>query len=357
MATHARFSVPTTHQHPLLAGAAIGALAAGFIGWSAGDTDIHSVPALATTNPPASALALENAFVQALQRAQPSVVEISTSSGLGSGVIYDGRGDVVTNAHVVAGAQAFTVLRTDGIKTTARLIGQYVPDDLAVLRMANTAGIRPASFADSSKLRPGDLVLAIGSPLGLSGSATDGIVSSTGRTVAESTGVALTDLIQTSAAINPGNSGGALVNLSGAVVGIPTLAATNQSSGTEAAGLGFAIPSRTVTMIAPQLIAKGKVTTAGRAALGISGQSVSISTSGAGGVYVSAVTPNGPAAHAGVQPGDVITALGGTPVNSFVDLVIALAKLHPGETVHLSYLRGGTTKVTTSVVLGDLARN
>ncbi len=357
MATHARYRLPTTHQHPLLAGAAIGALAAGFIGWSAGDTDIHSVPALATTNPPASALALENAFVQALQRAQPSVVEISTSSGLGSGVIYDGRGDVVTNAHVVAGAQAFTVLRTDGIKTTARLIGQYVPDDLAVLRMANTAGIRPASFADSSKLRPGDLVLAIGSPLGLSGSATDGIVSSTGRTVAESTGVALTDLIQTSAAINPGNSGGALVNLSGAVVGIPTLAATNQSSGTEAAGLGFAIPSRTVTMIAPQLIAKGKVTTAGRAALGISGQSVSISTSGAGGVYVSAVTPNGPAAHAGVQPGDVITALGGTPVNSFVDLVIALAKLHPGEHVHLSYLRGGTTKVTTSVVLGDLARN
>ncbi|MDA8297313.1 MAG: trypsin-like peptidase domain-containing protein [Actinomycetota bacterium] len=355
MAAHAQHRASATRHRPMLVGAATAALAVGVIGASAGETHIASVQAVAPSPPP-GAVALQNAFVQALQRAQPSVVEISTTTGLGSGVIYDARGDVVTNAHVVAGAQSFTVLRSNGTKTTARLIGQYVPDDLAVLRMANTAGIRPASFADSSKLRPGDLVLAIGSPLGLSGSATDGIVSSTGRTVAESTGVALSDLIQTSAAINPGNSGGALVNLVGAVVGIPTLAATNQESGTEAAGLGFAIPSRTVTLIAPQLIANGKVTTAGRAAIGISGQTVYNSTSGSGGVYVSAVTPDGPAARAGVRPGDVITAIGNTPVNSFEDLVMALAKLHPGQKVNLSYLRAGTTKVTTTVVLGDLAR-
>ena len=210
-------------------------------------------------------------FVAVVNKVRPSVVEITTSTGLGSGVVYDGNGDIVTNDHVVGTARNFQVSFFDGQVATASLVGAFPPDDLAVIRVHGVTRLHPAVFADSSQLQVGDIDLAIGNPLGLASSVTEGIVSFTGRTVGEGNGVVLPDTIQTSAAINPGNSGGALVDTQGRVIGIPTLAATDPELGGSAAnGIGFAIPSNTVELVAPQLITAGRVANSGRAALGIS---------------------------------------------------------------------------------------
>lgn len=309
----------------------------------------------ATVVPPAGALALQNAFVHALQAATPSVVEISTTTGLGSGVVYDAKGDVVTNAHVVGTSTSFTVRLSNGRRVSGTLVGTYPADDLAVIRLASATGVRPATFANSSRLQVGDLTLAIGSPLGLSGSVTDGIVSSTGRAVSEGNGVVLPDTIQTSAAINPGNSGGALVDLSGQVIGIPTLAAASGPTGAEAAGIGFAIPANTVKLIAPQLIEKGKVTSAGRAALGIAGQGVTSQDGTPIGVYVASVTRGGPAAKAGIAVGSIIEAIAGRPTPDFTELATVLATLSPGAKVPVKLLLPSGGERTVTVTLGDLA--
>ncbi len=329
-------------------------------GAAGGGADILATPEVSLAAPgasavPSGALALQNAYVHALQVASPSVVEVVAESGLGSGVVYDSRGDVVTNAHVVGSSTSFDVLLANGQSVAAKLVGTYVPDDLAVIRLASPKGTKPASFADSSKLDVGDLVLAIGSPYGLAGSVTDGIVSSTGRSVSETGGVLLPDTIQTSAPINPGNSGGALVDISGDVVGIPTLAATDQQSGGTAAGIGFAIPSNTVRLIAPQLISAGKVTRAGRAALGISASTAADLSGNPAGVYVAAVQPGGPAARAGITAGDVIVSVGGTEVRSFSELQAVLAGLEPGAKVAVGVLVASGAKRSLTVVLGDLA--
>ncbi|MEV6610792.1 trypsin-like peptidase domain-containing protein [Kutzneria sp. NPDC051319] len=176
--------------------------------------------------------AIEGTFEQVVRQVLPSVVRISTDKDLGSGVVFDNRGDIVTNAHVLAGADTMQVSpATGGAPLTGHLLGAYAPDDLAVVRI-NGAAPPPAKFADSGRLVVGQIVLAMGNPLGLTGSVTEGIVSAVGRSVSEppsasSPGTTITDAIQTSAAINPGNSGGALVDTAGQVVGIPTLAATD----------------------------------------------------------------------------------------------------------------------------------
>ena len=262
--------------------------------------------ATATTATADPGLALQADFVRAVATVRPSVVEISTPNGLGSGVLYDNKGDVVTNAHVVGSDTSFTVSFSNGKTVPGHLVGTYVPDDIAVISVAAAKGLTPARFGNSSSLPVGDIVLAIGNPLGLSSSVTDGIVSFNGRAVSEGNGVVLPDLIQTSAAINPGNSGGALVNLSGRVVGIPTLAATNGDAA--APGLGFAIPARTVALIAPQLISKVAVTAAGHAALGINATDAFSLGGERIGVLVKAVQDNGPAAKAGIAPSELITA-------------------------------------------------
>src|SRR5512142_552520 len=173
----------------------------------------------------------------------------------------------------------------------------------AVIRVNSGAGsLHPASFARSASVQAGEIVLAMGNPLGLTGTVTDGIVSATGRTVSEGQGssAVLISAIQTSAAINPGNSGGALVNLAGQVIGIPTLAAADPQLGGAAAGIGFAIPSDTVTGSAGQLIATGKVTSSGRASLGVGAQTVADASGQPAGVGVAAATPGGAAAKAGI---------------------------------------------------------
>jgi putative serine protease PepD len=203
---------------------------------------------------PASAGGLQRRFVRDVRSVSPKVVQIQTPIGLGSGGVFDSDGDIVTNAHVVRGAQAFVVTLADGDRRRATLVGADMQHDLAVVRLA---GARPAPATFSAAPTPvGALVLAIGNPLGLRSSVTQGIVSSVGRTVSEGGGVTLSPVIQTSAAINPGNSGGALVDLDGRVIGIPTLAALDPELGDgPAAGIGFAIPSATVERVAHRLIA------------------------------------------------------------------------------------------------------
>jgi putative serine protease PepD len=225
-------------------------------------------PAAATASPgtePAAAT-MQDTFVTAIKRVLPSVVEIRTRTGLGSGVVFDSRGDIVTNAHVVGDGSGLEVLRSGSTDAfPASLVGIDRQDDLAVIKVSAAADLRPALFGDSANLVPGDIVLAIGNPLGLSSSVTEGIVSAVGRVVTEpgaqgSPGATLHDVIQTSAAINPGNSGGALATVDGVIVGIPTLAATRQAAGGAAPGIGFAIPSDTVVAIARQLVRAGHVT-------------------------------------------------------------------------------------------------
>ncbi len=300
-------------------------------------------------------LALQSDYVRVVYAVRPSVVEISTTSGLGSGVIFDKKGDIVTNAHVVGTEQDFTVTFSDGRTAPGRLVGAYVPDDLAVINVASVKGLTPAHFGNSSALEVGSIVLAVGNPLGLFSSVTDGIVSFNGRSLSEGNGIILPDLVQTSAAINPGNSGGALVNLSGQVVGIPTLAATNGNAA--APGLGFAIPSSIVSLIAPQLIATGKVTMAGRAALGI-GATDAFSLTGAPiGVLVTADQPKGPAATAGIVAGELIIALNGSPTKDSTALETILAGLKPGTRVTVSVLTADGQRRSVSAVLADLAQS
>jgi len=295
-----------------------------------------------------SALALQQQFVKVVKQVGPSVVLIQTSQGLGSGIVLDANGNVVTNNHVVQGAGGFQVTLADGKQYPARLVGSFAADDLAVLHI-DAGGLHPAGFADSSQLQVGDVTLAIGNPLGLQSSVTEGIVSALGRTVNEENGVALPNVIQTSAPINPGNSGGALVDLQGRVIGIPTLAATDpQLGGGAAAGIGFAIPSNTVRDVAAQLISQGKVTNSHRAWLG-----VEVAATTSGGLLITKVEPGGPAAKAGIEAGELVTNVNGTATPDPGTLADVLAGLRPGQTVTVAAARPGGTERTVRVTLGQ----
>lgn len=307
---------------------------------------------------------LQNEYRQVVAEVLPSVVQITNGSGLGSGVLFDGKGDIVTNAHVVGDARTFQVqLANNPASLPASLVGTYAPDDLAVIHLDQPpSGLVPARFGDSAKLQIGDIVLAMGNPLGLTGSVTNGIVSAIGRVVTEparpgAPGATLPQAIQTSAAINPGNSGGALVNLSGQVIGIPSLAALDPETGGSAApGIGFAIPSNVVTDIAGQLVAnKGHVVNSHRAALGIGVVSVLDQQGLPSGVGVAEVVPGGPADHAGIKVGSVITNVDNHPVRSSSDLSAVLAGLDPGKAVQVSVSDATGREVgTVTVTLGQL---
>jgi S1-C subfamily serine protease len=305
------------------------------------------------------ALALEAAYRHVIDTVLPSVVEIRTQRALGSGVIFDDKGHVVTNAHVVGNATSFTVFLPGKAKPVdAKLTGVYAPDDLAVIQLADASAAKPATFGRSADLHVGDIVLAMGNPLGLSSSVTNGIVSALGRIVPEpqggdSPGGILADAIQTSAAINPGNSGGALVDLDGQVVGIPTLAAVNPEGGGAAPGLGFAISSDTVHRIAPQLISSGKVTSSGRASLGVRVTQVADQQGQPAGAGVVEVIQGGPAEKAGIRAGDVIVDVAGQSTPTTQALSVALAGQQVGATVPVKVLRDGSTQ-TVQVTLAEL---
>jgi putative serine protease PepD len=292
---------------------------------------------------------LQTQYEQVVRNVLPSVVQISTSDSTGSGVVYDSNGDIVTNEHVIGDAKTVKVQEPVGNKTLmAEVVGKFAPDDLAVIRVENDASsLKPAEFANSNDAQIGEIVLAMGNPLGLTDSVTQGIISATGRTVGsgeQNGGKALiTAAIQTSAAINPGNSGGALVTLDNEVIGVPTLAARLPDQGGAAPGIGFAIPSNTVKNIADQLIKNGKVINSDRATLGITAQAAASATGGPTGVAVIAVDKGSTAAMAGVQAGDIIVGINDLKVTSLQVLEDALSQLKPGTTVTIKYTRGNST--------------
>lgn len=309
---------------------------------------------------PAAADDLQDEYLKVIKNVLPSVVQIQASHGLGSGVVYDDRGHIVTNAHVVGNEKTFEVTTANSQNVlTARLVYTYPAQDLAVVKLDKVpSGLKAASFGKSEKVEVGQIVLAMGSPLGLSSSVTQGIVSATGRTVSESstgggTGATIANMVQTSAAINPGNSGGALVDLNGQVIGIPTLAATDPNlGGGTAPGIGFAIPASLVRTIADQIVRTGKVTDSGRAALGITGRTVVDEAYAPAGVAVVEVKPGGAADKAGIRPGDIIVRVGTTDITTITSLAEALAADKPGQRTRVTFVRGGAEK-TVDVTLGE----
>ena len=241
----------------------------------------------------------------------------------------------------------FQLTDSTGKRRSATLVGTFVPDDLAVIRVAG-ANLEPLALGNSSRLQVGDIVLAVGNPLGLQSSVTNGIISALGRTVTEQNGSALADVIQTSAAINPGNSGGALVDLDGKVIGIPTLAAIDSENSQLANGIGFAIPSNTVKAIADQLIRYGHVVNSGRAYLG-----AQLATAISGRVVVASVVAKGPAALAGIVAGDTITAIDGQAAQSVDEVAATLANLRPGAKAKVTLRSAAGKTETRTVTLGQ----
>lgn len=286
---------------------------------------------------------LKRFFGQMPQNQQPTPFQ-----GLGSGVIIDAKnGYILTNNHVVNGADKITVQLGDGNEYPARLVGHDNQTDIALIQVKNAKNLVQINVADSDALRVGDFAVAIGNPYGLGQTATSGIISALGRSGLNIEG--LENFIQTDAAINRGNSGGALVNLKGELVGINT--AILASSGGNI-GIGFAIPSNMAINLANQLIKHGKVV---RGQLGLKGTEMSSDMAKAfhvdvqRGAFVAEVLPNSAAAKAGIKAGDIITGLNGKAISSFAELRVKVGTSAPGEKVKLSLLRDGkplTVEVT-----------
>jgi S1-C subfamily serine protease len=344
---------------------------------------------------------LQAAYEAVYQNVNPSVVTILISSSVsgngglngpgggsgqngqvvpvaeGSGFVWDSAGHIVTNNHVVSGASKITVTFSDGSSYEAKLVGTDPDSDLAVIQVANAPAslLKPITVGDSTQVKVGQMVVAIGNPYGLSNTMTTGIVSAINRSIpanvesslgSSAPSFSIPDIIQTDAAINPGNSGGVLVDMNSALIGVPSQIESQSGSNS---GIGFAIPSAAVSKIVPQLISGGKVQ---HSYLGISGATLTADTAsqlqlnaGQKGVLVASVAAGGPAANAGLQAatvdangnptsaGDVITAIDGKPLASMDDLISYLANnTQPGQAVTLTVLRNGQ-QVQVKVTLQD----
>jgi serine protease Do len=342
---------------------------------------------VAKTAPPVGLADFKNGFASVIDPALPAVVNISSTKivkqqfnfpgffndpffqqffgdqfppstfsqtereySLGSGVIVNPNGYILTNNHVVSGALDVEVFTQDRQKFKAKIVGTDPRTDIAVLRI-DAAGLCTLTLADSSKLKVGDLVFAIGDPFGVGETATMGIVSATGRGL----GGAIEhyeDFIQTDAAINPGNSGGALIDIRGNLVGINTAIITG-GGGNE--GIGFAIPVNMARNVMDQIVEHGKVI---RGYLGVTIQAVdpdmakAFGLSHGGGALIGDVTPNSPAAKAGMERGDVVLKLNGEAVNGPDDLSVRVSEMAPGAVAHLQVFRNGQLK-DMDVTLGE----
>jgi putative serine protease PepD len=262
------------------------------------------------------------------------------SAAEGTGFVYDTKGDIVTNQHVISGAGTVKVKFSDGSTYTASVVGSDSATDVAVLRVnAPSSKLNPLTLADSSKVEVGDGVVAIGNPFGLDGTVTSGIVSAVGREISSPDDTPIEGAIQTDAAINHGNSGGPLLDLRGEVIGITSQI---QSEGGGNDGVGFAVPSNTVKSIAAQLIANGK---AEHALLGVT------PTDTANGVRIATVKSGSAADDAGLKQGDVITAVGSTKITSSAQIRAIIAGKQPGDGLTLTIRRDGSSK-TVQVTLG-----
>lgn len=327
---------------------------------SGGAASLADVGQTTSQNVPVKSSTVDNPDWTAVTSAvQESVVAIQVESqgggAEGSGVVLDSEGRVLTNNHVVAGAETVQVTLSDGRVYEADIVGTDPTTDLAVVQLNDPpSDLKPAKFADSSDVVVGEPVMALGNPLGLANTATTGIVSALDRPVTASaedgSDQVVTNAIQIDAAVNPGNSGGPLFNASGEVIGITSSIATlssGMSSGSSGSiGLGFAIPSNQATQIGDQLKADG---TAEHAFLGVSLQDATataddVTRRGAG---VVEVTPDSPAGKAGIQQGDVIVAIDGAPVNGSASLTAFVREKEAGDESVLTVVRDGNTQEVT----------
>ena len=331
----------------LLAGACVGGGAATYAALSSGNTKtvVHQVT-VPESQPAANTTGLSVHSIYELAR--KGVVKITVSTGAnplggssqaqGSGFVYDADGHILTNQHVVDGAQSVSVQFWNGKSYTAHVVGTDASTDLAVLKVdAPSSVLFPLTLGDSSKVAVGDNVVAIGSPFGLQETVTSGIVSALHREMTSPNNFAIDDSIQTDAAINHGNSGGPLLNAQGKVIGV-TSQIESDSGGSD--GVGFAVPSNTIRSIASQLISSGK---AEHAFLGVELNDAT-STNGAA---IGQVRPDTPAAKAGLKAGDVVTALGGKSISTASELRAAINAKRPGDSVSLTYRRGGQSHTVT----------
>ena len=298
----------------------------------------------------------------------PSVVTIKVSGpgaqGSGSGSIFDADGHVLTNNHVIAAAASagnVEVIFNDGETSSATITGRDPATDLAVIEVAQPGERQPISLGESSAVRIGEPTIALGAPLGLSNTVTGGIVSALDRNVSVpgegAQGALLVDAIQTDAAINPGNSGGALVDCDGALIGVPTAGATVPNAAGQASagsvGIGFAVPTDLAKLVADEIISTGKVE---HAYIGLHATLVEGSEGAPSGLRVLAVDPGGPAAQAGIQVGDVITAVEGDAVESADQLFALTLTKRGGAPLQLEVERDGSAQ-TVEVTLGSAPSN
>ncbi len=295
--------------------------------------------------------AYSRAIVGAVDRVGPAVIHLEILQARrgprgqgpvqssGSGFFFTPDGLALTNSHVVHGAESIRATFSDGSTHPAYLVGDDPDTDLAVVKIDDTPpGF--AAFGDSSALRPGQLVVAIGNPLGFQATVTSGIVSALGRSMRSQSGRLIDGVVQTDAALNPGNSGGPLVSSRGDVIGVNTAVIAG------AQGICFAIPSRTAELVASRLIRDGRVR---RAYLGIAGQTIQLTRRqmeryrlvAQGAVLITSVEPNSPASRARLAPRDLVVAIGGAPVSSVDDLHRLLGEETIGREIEVSYFRGG----------------
>jgi len=356
---------------PIIGGAVAGGAIA--LAVASGSTTTHSItttvlqPSASSTLPTSFSNGKPQTINQLYKQVGPGVVDITTSStqnangvfgfgqqqqtaGEGAGVVFDKKGDILTDEHVVSGASKITVNFPDGTKAPATLVGSDTGADLAVIRVqgVDASKLHPLPFGDSSAVQVGDSVIAIGSPFGLPNTVTAGIVSALQRTIQAPNQFTIPNAIQTDAPINPGNSGGPLINAAGQVIGLNDQIETNNTNGQgegSSSGVGFATPSNSDVRIAKEIIATGQ---AHNAYVGVS---LDPSVQGGAGISKGSassssqpIQPNSPASKAGLQAGDIITAVDGTHVASVNEFVATIANYAPGDTVTLTVNRNGQTK-------------
>ena len=332
------------------AGGALGYLAADF---SNGVS--NSTSQVSETSKPVAITPATETVSQIVQNVKPSVVSIkaegSSGSGTGSGFIYREDGYIVTNNHVAAPAinsGKLTVYLEDKTSFVAKLVGRNASYDLAVLKIDAT-GLKPVNIGDSSAINVGDLTVAFGSPLGLTGTVTSGIVSAINRpvTAGGADDQSFISAIQTDAAINPGNSGGPLVNGQGQVIGVNSAIAT-LGNGTQSGsiGLGFAIPINQAQRVITEIIESGKSTTP------IAGISIDSTYDGVG-AKIAEVVADGPAASTDLKVGDIVTKINGEAVEDSTELIVAIRRNNPGDTIVLTVKNTAGNEREVSVVLGS----
>ncbi|MDP3712066.1 MAG: trypsin-like peptidase domain-containing protein [Mycobacteriales bacterium] len=365
-------SQPTVRRRGLgvaaavVATALVAGLTGGYVGARTGERDLLDPSASLGSGSTTQVVDRAPGSVAAIAaKVLTSVVSISVrgldGSGTGSGVVIRSDGYVLTNNHVVESAARggeITVAFNDANEAdvTAEIVGRDPETDLAVLRMTGGRTYPAATLGQSRALVVGDPVIAIGSPLGLAGTVTTGIISALNRTVRvpgeDGSGIPLFNAIQTDAAINPGNSGGALVDAAGQVIGINSAIATLGGSGLSgdsggSIGVGFAIPVDEARSVAEEIIRTGRAT---HPAIGI--EAATVSGSGTRGARIGRLVQGGPAQQAGLEQGDLITELDGTEVSSVDELIVAIREHKVGETVEVTFVRDGRTQ-TADVVLQE----